>query len=180
MCVLTLQLPARKTVLDLVTVTCLFYTLCVWTSVFSEAVPYFICFLTFVDYGFFGGFFFYFGGHKKLLVGSLVPLFWTCGDVCPGFQNQGGSFACPCVQWIPQIRLWPDTFLPLGGQHHSGVFLWPKYLANISTSIGGAWSHNRARWSTTFLTSQTLRFSVLWPLMVSELCSLNDLRNYQN
>ena len=27
-------------------------------------------------------------------MGSLIPLFWTSGDVSPGFQSQGGSFAC--------------------------------------------------------------------------------------
>ena len=26
-----------------------------------------------------------------LLVGPLVPLFWTSGDVCPGVQSSGGS-----------------------------------------------------------------------------------------
>ena len=24
----------------------------------------------------------------------LIPLFWTSGDVCPVFQNQGGSPLC--------------------------------------------------------------------------------------
>ena len=24
----------------------------------------------------------------------LIPLFWTSGDVCPGFQSQGGPLAC--------------------------------------------------------------------------------------
>ena len=43
-----------------------------------------------------------------LFVGSLIPLFWTSGDVCPGFQ---------CVQWILQIHLWCDTCWLLGGQH---------------------------------------------------------------
>ena len=27
-------------------------------------------------------------------MGPLKPLFWTSGDVCPGFQSQGGSLAC--------------------------------------------------------------------------------------
>ena len=26
-----------------------------------------------------------------VFVGPVIPLFWTSGDVCPGFQNQGGS-----------------------------------------------------------------------------------------
>ena len=27
---------------------------------------------------------------QVLFVGPLIPLFWTSGDVCPGFQSQGG------------------------------------------------------------------------------------------
>ena len=26
-------------------------------------------------------------------MGPLIPLFWTSGDVCPGFHSQGGSLA---------------------------------------------------------------------------------------
>ena len=29
----------------------------------------------------------------SLFVGPLIPLFWTSGDVCPVFQNYGGSHA---------------------------------------------------------------------------------------
>ena len=29
-------------------------------------------------------------------MGPLIPLFWTSGDVCPGFQSQGG-FSCLCA-----------------------------------------------------------------------------------
>ena len=31
---------------------------------------------------------------KGFFVGPLIPLFWTSGDVCPGYQSQGGSLAC--------------------------------------------------------------------------------------
>ena len=31
---------------------------------------------------------------QVLFVGPLIPLFWTSGDVCPGFQSQGGF---PCL-----------------------------------------------------------------------------------
>ena len=64
--------------------------------------------------------FFYF--LKKILedtspfCGVLIPIFWTSGDVCPGFQSQGGpSLVCflICMQWIPQIHLWCDTCWPL-------------------------------------------------------------------
>ena len=27
-------------------------------------------------------------------MGSLIPLLWTSGDVCLGFQSQGASLAC--------------------------------------------------------------------------------------
>ena len=34
-----------------------------------------------------------------LFVGPLIPLFWTSGDIYPGFQSQVGSLACmlPCL-----------------------------------------------------------------------------------
>ena len=32
-----------------------------------------------------------FGGHQVLFVGPQIPLFWTPGDICPGFQSQSGS-----------------------------------------------------------------------------------------
>ena len=31
---------------------------------------------------------------QVLYVGSLITLFWTSGDVCHGFQSQGGFLAC--------------------------------------------------------------------------------------
>ena len=34
-----------------------------------------------------------FGGHESFF-GPLIPLFWTSGDICPGFQSQGRSLAC--------------------------------------------------------------------------------------
>ena len=38
----------------------------------------------------FSFFFFNFSRIQVLFVGPLVLLFWTSGDVCPGFQSQGG------------------------------------------------------------------------------------------
>ena len=43
---------------------------------------------------FFGFFFSNFWRTLVLFVGPLMTLFWTFGDVCPGSQSQGGSFAC--------------------------------------------------------------------------------------
>ena len=30
---------------------------------------------------------------QVFFVGPLISLFWTSGDICPGFQSQGGSLA---------------------------------------------------------------------------------------
>ena len=48
-----------------------------------------------------------------LLVGSLTPLFWTSGDVCPAFHSQGGSIACLLRRLIVQA--------------HAGCFFTRKY-----------------------------------------------------
>ena len=42
---------------------------------------------------------------------TSTSLFWSSGDVCPGFQSQGGSSHIPdlsTVQRIPHIDLWCD------------------------------------------------------------------------
>ena len=31
---------------------------------------------------------------QVLFVGPLIPLFWTSGDICPGFQRLGGYLTC--------------------------------------------------------------------------------------
>ena len=56
-----------------------------------------------------------------LFVGPLIPLFWTSGDICPGFQSQCEWLACfiTCIQWISQIHLWRKTCWPLRSQHCS-------------------------------------------------------------
>ena len=48
-------------------------------------------------------------------MGPLIPLFWTSGDVCPGFQSQGG-FPHLCASSSAHIAHIP---------------------ADVSTSIGG-------------------------------------------
>ena len=61
--------------------------------------------------------------------GALTPLFWTFGDVYPGFQSQGGFFACTLsyLHAIPQIHLWCDPCWLYRGQHGSRVY-WSMYL----------------------------------------------------
>ena len=56
-----------------------------------------------------------------LVVGSLIPLFWTSGDVYSRFQRQ--SLICAwqrhTCNTFHEIDLWCDTWRPLGGQHSS-------------------------------------------------------------
>ena len=54
-----------------------------------QSFHYAVNFLSFLfSIFFFGG-----RGHEFFLWGSMIPLFWTSGDVCPGFQSQDGSLA---------------------------------------------------------------------------------------
>ena len=56
--------------------------------------------------------------------GATDTLFWTSGDVCLGFQSQGGSLFCmlSCLCDC-QIHLWCDTCWLCWGQHGCWVFL---------------------------------------------------------
>ena len=59
-----------------------------------------------------------------LFVGPLIPLFRTSGDICPGFQSQGGlTCMLSYLRAIPQIHLWCNTCWPLDGQHGSRATL---------------------------------------------------------
>ena len=77
-----------------------------------------------------------FGGHI-LFMGPLIPLLWTCGDICLGFQNQGGSHFCVLSHLCDsQIYLWCDTCWLYRGQHGSQAFS-IYMLADVFPSIGG-------------------------------------------
>ena len=80
-----------------------------------------------------------------LFVGPLIPLFRTSGDVCPGFQSQGG-LACmlSCLRAIPQIHLWCDTCRPLDGQHGSRATL-THILAAVRRIHKHWWRRGRSR-----------------------------------
>ena len=60
-----------------------------------------------------------------LLVGTLMPLFWTSGDVCTVFQSHSIVCFVTYMQWIPQIHLWCDINWPLDSQHGSQVLFDP-------------------------------------------------------
>ena len=50
-------------------------------------------------------------------MGPLIPLLWTSGDICPGFQSQGASLFCmlSCL-CDPQIYIWCNTCWLYRGQ----------------------------------------------------------------
>ena len=70
------------------------------------------------------------GWNKSFLLAHWHSLFWTSGDICPGFQSQGGSLTCiiPRLQWIPQIHLWCNSCLLFNGQYSNWAFYLPTYL----------------------------------------------------
>ena len=80
-------------------------------------------------------------------MGPLIPLFRTSGDVCPGFQSQGG-LACmlSCLRAIPQIHLWCDTCRPLDGEHGSRATL-THILAAVRHIHKHWWHQGRSRGS---------------------------------
>ena len=66
-----------------------------------------------------------------LFVGQLIPLFWTSGDICPGFQSQSGSphlrVPSPACNGILRFTFWCNICWPLGSQHGSQVILIHKH-----------------------------------------------------
>ena len=75
--------------------------------------------------------------------GSLIPLFWTSGDICPGFQSQGG-FSClhallpTCNEFI---RFTPGTTVDFLVASMVAELFQSTYL---HTSIGGAQVQDQA------------------------------------
>ena len=70
-------------------------------------------------------------------MGPLILLFWTSGNVSPGFKARvDPSLACfvTCMQWIPEIHLWCNTCWLYGGQHGSWAFS-IHVPADVSASI---------------------------------------------
>ena len=90
-------------------------------------------------------FFKFFWRTHVLFVGPLIPLFWTSGDVCPGFQSQGG-LACmlSCLRAIPQVHLWCNTCRPLDSQHGSRATL-THILAAVRRIHKNWWFQGQSR-----------------------------------
>ena len=110
-----------------------------WTCIIFVHNDIHGAYVTSIEFGYFFYFYFYFLNifwrTWVLFVGPLIPLFWTSGDVSPGFESKGGSLACVlcCLHAMnSEIHLWYDTCWPLDGQHSS-------------------WSHSLHAWVWLFL-----------------------------
>ena len=63
---------------------------------------------------------YFFWRTQVLFLGPLMPLFWTSGDVYPGFETQGGSLACVLSRLCdPEIHFWCNTCWLFRGQRGS-------------------------------------------------------------
>ena len=72
----------------------------------------------FIDIGFFWFFFplNIFWRTRVLFVGPLIPLFWTSGDICPGFQSQVGV-ACTLSSLLAILRFTSEYGSPSRSLH---------------------------------------------------------------
>ena len=73
---------------------------------------------------------------QVLFLGPPIPLFWASGDVCPGFQSQGGSLACflACVILRFTSGTTPADCIEVSTAAKPFLI---HVLADVSTSIGG-------------------------------------------
>ena len=75
---------------------------------------------------------------KKVLFVGLVTLFWTSGDICPGFQSQGGCLlimhaflTCVILRFTSGVTPADCTEVSMVAEPFEPV------LIEVSTSIGG-------------------------------------------
>ena len=86
-----------------------------------------------------------------LFVGPLIPLFWTSGDVCSGFQRQSGFLACyGFLRFISDAT--PASLL-------AAIIVAEPFLihilSHISASTGGTRSRNQVCGTVCTLTVST-------------------------
>ena len=67
----------------------------------------------------------FFWRTSVLFVGRLIPKFWNFGDVCPGFQIQGGSLLC----MLPHPCVMDSSDSPL--VQHPLTFWWPALRSSL-------------------------------------------------
>ena len=80
----------------------------------------------------FSRYFFFLKKLSVLFVGSLISLFWTSGDICGGFQSQGGSSHFHALSpWCNRFTSGLTPAYPLSAKP-----FWSTHL--YTTSIGAA------------------------------------------
>ena len=85
---------------------------------------------------------------QVLFVGPLIPLFWTSGDICPGFLCDS------------QIHLWCNACWLCRGQYSSWAFSVHVLTDHVSTSIG--WRSNPWLCTSQHITTNHLATPAPW------------------
>ena len=95
----------------------------------------------------------------------LLPMFWTSGNICFGFQIQGRSphlYASLSVYKDSQVHLWCKTYWPFGNHH--GSLKSPKWLTYFFK-----------QWWELFLIFWTVfNGSLIWKLIIFNINSYLD------
>ena len=70
---------------------------------------------------------------RKSFCGALIPLFWTCGDVSPGCQNQSGQpysslgDSLRFTSYVTLLKPWPGSQVIL---FHL-IYIWVNFLLSF-------------------------------------------------
>ena len=105
-------------------------------------------------------------------MGPLIPLFWTSGDICPGFQSQGGSllhaFSLTSVILIVTSDVIPADCIEVSMTPKP---FWSTYLQTYLLALVVVWGVNQ--WlsmpltaSTTLYTTRPLRLGGLGKILI--------------
>ena len=114
---------------------------------------------------------FYFVRTSVLSVGRLIPLLWTSGDSCCGFQSQGWTLTC----MLPVLHAMYSSDSPL--VRHLLTSWWPAWqLSLVFITIGGTRTHDQASNSvrTDRLSNASLAFSMI--LEIEKECNFESLK----
>ena len=74
-----------------------------------------------------------FGGYKSLFMGPLIPMFWTSGDVCRGFQSQGRSPLLIMLNLKQLVIFTLNNLVPYLNIHFEHNCVFPSEFKKIST-----------------------------------------------
>ena len=101
-----------------------------------------------------------FGRTSVLFLGPLIAPFWISGDICPGFQSQGGSLTCvlPCLHAMDYSYSPLVQHLLTFGQHFRQNFL-IHVIVHFCTSIAGTQTRDRCAAQCAWI---TLNITGMW------------------